>query len=515
MKTNYNLRSGLFKSLWKLMMTRSFIVLTIAILVTGLSVPYDTSNEGIWSNLRWRNKNAGANATREPMMSKAEGIIQIFKRAPVFNPPKGMRIVPVGDFLKGISLPEGKISSGRLSLDLGIRIPSEAHRAVANIYIWINDPIFLLGEPILSDRTGKIFLLPPLTGKLAGQPVRSRSAHPPGYEEKYPSGSMFPLWATDQEPYLRTVVRPTFKLAKGTVTTMFTSGGKPFWKPVSQERWIKAMIENAKKELTDLRAAVGVAEKSEITTQQIIQMKSYMKRIRSLYDEKAIVKRHTSSMDQAMNFYNMMKETNPEEAEKYYQKTIAKSEKSLQEALDAAEESRAELGEYEKKLIQALITREDVWNDAETSINQGDWDALEKSGRENEIDKLVYLADAGRAIPKLKAELKSLSQAQLNAPAYGFELPPDHSLGVHKNVAAMSFKSKRPSGLVSPDTDGARPLISIDPDFFNVSENNSEIQILAVEWSGYHKLNHPLGEGTMPHIIWRDIDWNELKNTVK
>lgn len=102
-------------------------------------------------------------------------------------------------------------------------------------------------------------MLPPLTGKLAGQTIRSRSAHPPGYEEKYPSTSMFPLWAHDLEPFLRGVVRPGFKLVRGTVTTMFTSGGKPFYKPVSQQRWIRAMIGKAKSELADFRSGVTAA----------------------------------------------------------------------------------------------------------------------------------------------------------------------------------------------------------------------------------------------------------------
>ncbi|MFO8235395.1 MAG: hypothetical protein R6U04_08340 [Bacteroidales bacterium] len=497
------------------MMTRSFVVLILVIIVTGLSVPHDTVNEGSWSDLRWRNEHPGSNATGDAMISKAEDIIQIFKKAPVFNPPTGMRILPLGEFHEGIPLPENNISPGRLSLHFGIRIPPESPRAAANIAIWINDPHFLLGDPVLTDGSGDIFILPPLTGKLAEQPIRSRSAHPPGYDEAYPSGSMFPLWAKGQEPYLRSVVRPTFKLAKGTVTTMYTSGEKPFWKSVTQERWIKAMIENAKNELADFRVAVGEAENSGITNQQINKMKSYMKRIRSMYDEKAIIERHTNSMDQAMNFYNMMKETNPGEAEKYYQKTIAESEKNLQAMLDAAEESRAELGEYEEKLIQALITREDVWNDAEASIQQGDWDALEKSGRENEIDKLVSFADAGRAIPKLEAELKSLSNAQRNAPAYGFELPPDHSLGPHKNVVAMPFEADRPSGLVDPNTDGARPLVSIDPDFFSFNEEDADIKILAVEWDGYHKLEDPSGNGIMPHVIWNDLDWPALEDLVR
>ncbi len=511
MKTNYKLFQSHFRCRWNSMLARPLFFMALVVLFSALSLPHDTGNEGSWSDFRWRNKSAG----NEAIISECENIINVFRKATVFNPPQGMRIVPFGECHEKVICNGNTLNSERICLELGIRIPPKSHKDIAEIYVWINDPLFLLGDPVLSDESGEIYLLPPMTGTLEGQGIRSRSAHPPGYAETYPSGSMFPLWAAEQEPYLRSVVRPTFKLAKGTVTTMYTSGGKPFWKPVTQERFIRAMIENARKELADFRSGVAKAENSEITDQQINQMKSYMERIRSMYDEKAIIERHTNSMEQAMQFYNMMKESNPVEAEEYYQKTIASSEQNLQDLLEQAEKSRGELADYEEKLIQGLITRQDVWNNAESSIQQGDWDALEKTGKEHDVEKLLYLADAGRAITKLEAELRSLSNAQRNKPAYGFELPPDHPLGPHKNVVAMPFEAKRPSGLVSPDTEGARPLVCVDTEFFNGRGQETDIRILAVEWSGYHELRNPSGDGKMPQTIWRDLDWPELKAMVK
>lgn len=483
--------------------------------MTGLTAPDETLREGSWSDLRWLNKSSLSHGSREAMISKAEDIIQVFQEASVFNPPQGMRVVPLGEFLDGLILPENQKGPERVSLQLGIRIPPEANRSAAAVNVWINDPLFLLGDPVLNDHAGEIFMLPPLAGHLAGQTIYSRTAHPVGYEEKYPSESMFPLWAHDLEPFLRGVIRPSFKLAKGTVTTIFTSDGKPFWKPVSQQRWINAMIEKAKGELADFRSGVVAARQSNITAEQINQMKNYLEKLKVMFDEKEIIERHTQVVEQARSFYNMMKNTNPEEAEKYYLKTIEGSDNNLQLQLDQAEKNRAELEVYENKLIKALLARDDIWAGADASIKAGDWDALEEAGREHNVEKLIYLADASRAILELEAELEGLTPAQRKAPAYGFELPPWTPLGTQKNVVAMPFEAERPSGLVDSNTKGARALVSLDPGFFHFNPTDAPIGILGIEWSGYHKLPNPSGEGTMPHIIWSDLKWDALEAFVK
>ncbi len=490
---------------------RFFMLMIVLLVMTALSTSHGFLKKGSWNDLRWLNKSSLSPASGEAMISRAEDIMKVFQQASVFNPPTGMRIVPLGEFHESIALPENKKGPERVSLQLGIRIPPEANRTAATLNVWINDPLFLLGVPVLKDKMGEIFMLPPLTGSLAGQTIYSRTAHPPGYEEKYPSNSMFPLWAHDIEPFLREVIRPGFKLARGTVTTIFTSGGKAFWKPVSQERWINAMIEKAKTELADFRSGIIAMQQSDVTTEQINQMKNYLERVRAMFDEKEIIARHNSSVEQAMSFYKMMKSTNPEEAEKYYRKTLEDSDKNLQLQLDQAEKSRAELEEYEDKLIKSLLAREDIWIGADASIKGGNWEALEETGRTHNIEKLIYLADAGRAISKLEAELNGLSIAERKAPAYGFELPPWNPLGTHKNVIAMPFEAERPSGLVDSNSKGARALVSLDPGFFNYNTDDASIGILGIEWSGYHKLNNPSGEGTMPHTVWSDLDWEALE----
>jgi hypothetical protein len=490
----------------------SLFATSLILFSTGWAVINPGKGES-WEPLRWSNKSSSSSGHAKIMVSKVEEIIKMFQKAAPLNSPKGFGIDPRGEFQKRFNLPNGKQGLEPVLLRLGVRIPATAKVYAAGTDIWINDPKSILGEPALTDAQGEIFVMPPKVGLLGGQTIYSRSAHPSGYEEKYPSKSFFPLWGHEVEPFLRSVVRPTFKLEKATVTTMFTAGGKPFWKPVSQERWIMAMIELAKRELADFDAGLQAAQKMEITSQQVTQMRDYLKKIRILFDEESIIERHNKSLEQSMSLYEMMKKMNPEEAQKFHQQTIGGAEKRLEEELEASAGKRVELDEYEKKLIQALVTREDAWTSAGTYIKNGDWNKLQELGKKYDIERLDLLADAGRAISKLQAELKSLSAAQRNAPAYGFELPPWHPVGPHKQVVAMPFDAKRPSGLVNPTTKGARALVCLDPDFFVLAEKNSSIRLLAVEWWGSHETRYHSGK--MLDDLWKNLDWRALEGMIE
>jgi hypothetical protein len=153
------------------------------------------------------------------------------------------------------------------------------------------------------------------------------------------------------------------------------------------------------------------------------QMRTYLRQIRDAFDEKAVIERHFEMLDQARQLHTMMLSINPAEAEKYYRKAIEGSDLRLQEALAGAAEQRPVLEKYERDLLQALVTREDIWTEADASIKGGNWDRLEEIGKELGIDHLVFIADAGRAAVKLEAELNSLSPAERLSPAYGFEIP--------------------------------------------------------------------------------------------
>jgi len=441
--------------------------------------------------------------------------MEVFRKAPPLNPPKGFGVNPRGEFQPGIRIPGLDQAPEPVRLRLGIRKPPGSQYIVASLNAWINDPYHLLGEPVLTDPEGEIFLMPPVVGQMGGQTIYTRTAHPVGYEEKYPSQDMFPLWSEDMEPFLRSVVRPTFRLAFSSVTTLFTSGGKPFWKPVSQERWIRAMIAKARNELDAFRTGLEEAEKTDITGQQIAQMRQHLQRMKSMLDEKEIVERHAESLEQAMSLYEMMKSMNPEQAEEYYRKTIADSEDQLGQKLAAAREQRGELEKYEQRMIGALVKRDEVWTGAGASISSGNWDRLEQLGRENHVDHLVFLADAGRAIEKLEAELAGLSPSQRSAPAYGFELPPFNPLGPHRHVVMMPFEAERPSGLVDPGTEGARALVCLDPGFFRFDVENAPVRILSVEWRGSHELRYHNEQKNLPQDLWSSIDWAALRAFVQ
>ena len=470
---------------------------------------------GSWGPLRWTGRSPSTYGPGDAMVSKAETIVKIFQKAAPLNPPRGIGIDTRGEFLQRFPLPGNASGPEPVRLRLSFRIPPDEKEPAAGVDIWINEPFNLLGDPVLSDQTGDIFLLPPGAGELAGQPVRTRSAHPPGYEEKYPSMDLFPLWAIEQEPYLRSVVRPTFGLARATVTTMFTSGGRPFWIPVSQERWIMAMIKKANDELDEFQAGVEAAQTTEITRQQIDQMQDYLKRMRAMYDEKTIIERYAKLREEMMKTVQIAVSMNPGEEKKYYEHMIEPLDKQLELELASAPESLAKLREYEDKLLQALITREDVWTTADAAIRGGDWDRLEALGGEYDVDRLVLLADAGRARDKLQAELSSLSPAQRAAPAWGFELPPWHPLGPHRHVVAMPFEAVRPSGLVDPGTVGARALVSLDTGFFTFVEKNAPIHVLAVEWWGAHDTRYGPMQRTLLNDLWSSLDWNALRALIE
>jgi hypothetical protein len=489
-------------------LSRNILLVAIIIFLTsGWSV------KETWLPLRWTNKSksdAGGG-----MVLKVEEIMEIFQRAQPLNPPRGLGVHPRAMFLERLSLPGNMQGPEPVSLTMGFHIPAEMKAACAWINVWINDPISLLGDPVLVDGIGEIYMMPPLAGKKGSQTIFSRSAHPSGYKEEFPSGSQFPLWSIEQEPFLRSVVRPTFKLAQSTAITLFTSGNRPFWQPVSQERWIMAMIGKASNTLKEFQAGVDAAKKTEITSQQIEQMKNYLKKMRELHDEKKIIEDHNKLREEMMALVKYAESSNPADAEKYRAQLIDPLDKQLEMQLAAAPGQRAELQKYEDKLLQALVTREEIWTGADVAIKGGDWDKVESLGKEYELESLVELADAGRAIEKLQKELNGLTPAQRRAPAHGFELPPWHPFGPHKQVISMPFDAVRPSGLVDSKSEGARALVCLDPAFFTFVEKNAPIRLMAIEWRGSHEIRYGSSGRLLFDDMWNSVDWHALRAMVE
>lgn len=207
---------------------------------------------------------------------------------------------------------------------------------------------------------------------------------------------------------------------------------------MSQERWILALKERAQTEVRAFQESLRAAAESEVT------------------------ERHEKTLEDARNFIAMAEAMGPEMHKKVKADMQAKvldgAEERLQETLAAAAENRAEMERYEQKLLNALLTREEVWTEARNSIERKDWDSLEELGRRIELDKVVFISDTGRAISALEDELASLSQTERKASAWGFELPPWNPLGTYRHVVAMPFDPARPSGLVAAGRSGRLTL---------------------------------------------------------
>lgn len=497
--------------------TSLLIVFTILLLLPGWSSLPGAEKDDVWHSLRWVNKSSRSDAGYGKMMaSRAEQILAVFQKARPLNPPSGLSVGPRCRFL-AVNLPGGRDSEG-LVLDMPMKFPSNDAFPTAGVRVWINEPYNLLGEPVLSDDTGDIFLLPPVIGEKGGQLVYSRAGHPPGSEETFPGSRLFPLWGEEHEPFLRSVIRPTFGLYEPSITTLFTSQKNPFWKPVSQERWILAMIATARSELNAVTEGLRAAGNTNVTRQQLDQMKAHLTSMREMFDEKAVIERHEQSLTQVRELHAMMVKMNPEEAEKYYRNAMEGSDKRLEEALAAAAQQRIEIEKYEQKILEASLTMDDFWENLNTAMRDGDWDKLAETGKEMKMEKLVYLADAGRSLDKLIEELNRLSPGQRGAPAYGFEIPDWHPLGPHRHVVALPFEAVRPSGLVDRGAKGARALVSIDEKFFMSLEQGPSVGLIAIEW--WEEVDARFrGEGgmfynerrvTMYDELWKSLDWSAL-----
>jgi hypothetical protein len=489
-----------------------FTILLLLLLPGWSSLP-GVEKDDVWHPVRWTNKSSSPEYGKR-LTSGAEQLLSVFQKARPLNPPTGLSISPSCRFVE-VNLSPG---SGGLLLDMAMRFPSNDAFPTAGVRVWINEPYNLLGEPVLADDAGDIFLLPPVIGEHSGQKLYSRAGHPPGSEEAFPGSKLFPLWGEEQEPFLRSVIRPTFGLYVASATTIFTSQRNSFWKPVSQERWIMAMIGRARSELDAVRKGLEAAGNTNVTRQQMDYMRSQMAKLRELFDERAVIERHEQSLKQVRELHAIMVKMNPEEAEKYYRNAMEGSDQRLEEALSAAAQQRIEIEKYEQKILEASLSMDDFWENLNLAMASGDWNSLEELGKEMKMEKLVFLADAGRAIDKLKIELNGLSPSQRRAPAYGFEIPDWHPLGPHRHVVALPFEAIRPSGLVDRGARGARALVSVDAEFFSSLEKKPAVRLIAIEWWEEVDARFRSKGGmfynerrvTMFDELWKSLDWPAL-----
>ncbi len=492
------------------------ILLIITTLLSGVNIESNEKYCGgdLWEPLNKMNQSSRDVTSLTAIDRKVENIMDVFRKALPFNPPKGFAVMPGVQYLKTLDLPGNTYKPEPVQFRIAVRMPPQSRDIVAGVNVWINDPYNILGEPLLSDNQGDIFLLPPDVGIMGRQKIVSRMAHPPGYNNEYPCSSIYPLWSPVQEPFLRSVVRPSFGLAKSTVTTIFTAGNRPFWKPVSQERWINAMIAHAEKMVNDITAGVEAADDTNFTEQQVSQMKLYIERMKELYTEENIKKTYRDAIERLMPVYEMMKQNDPEQAEELYKHSIGGMEKAMEEQLAIAVEKYEEIEEMEQKLISALLQREDIMQQIKAAVENQNWDKLDDLADEHNLDNLKLIADAGRSIKRLRNELAALSPAERRAPAFGFLIPDVHPLGTQRQVMAMVFEAERASGLVPANARGARAIVSIKPEFFNFSDNQAPIKLMTIEYWGKNTITYDNNRRNLINDIWNYLNWQELKAMV-
>ena len=504
------------KGLRKVLPLLTILLIITALLWSGYSGSGDKlDSSDLWEPLNRVNRSSRNAADAAAIERKVENITEVFRKALPFNPPKGFAVMPRVQYLSPLYLPGNTHTPEPVHFRVAIRMPPQSRDILAGVNVWINDPYNLLGEPLLSDSQGDIFLLPPEVGSMGGQKIVSRMAHPPGYDNEYPCRSIFPLWSSDQEPFLRSVVRPSFGLAKGTVTTFSTIGNQPFWRPVSQERWINAMIARAEMTVNEISAGVDAAEELNITEEQLNRMKVYLSRMKEMVTEENIIRRYRELKATMMPQYEMVKQSNPAAAEEFYQKSIVGLEDMMELELSQVDERRKEIEEMERKLMTALVQREEVWQQMKTAIDRGDWDKIDELADEHKLDNIRLIADAGRSVGRLRVELAGLSKAERSAPAYGFLIPEDHPVGTHRQVVAMVFNAERASGLVAAGAKGARAIVSIDPEFFDFADTGAPIRLMAVEYWGSNTTTYDNNRRNLLDDIWHNLDWQELRAMVR
>jgi len=509
-----------------------FFLLLILLVFSSCPRSVKADYWGSWSNLinRERGEIDLADEDKNLLEEVLGEILELFQETAPLNPPREVQVRPIAYLEPKLPLPH-QPGPARGYLDLGMVFPNQGPPGPSGrVQVWLNEPEALLGTPLALDDDGYgIYLLPPVIEEKASGSLFSRSAHPVGYEEAFPSYSFFPLWGWEVETFLREVIRPSFNLAESSVLSVRTRGNIPFWKPVSQERWITALIDYAQKEIDLFLEGTQAEREADITQDQIDSLERRMANLRESTDPENIIKIHENAfqmIEQAIGFaeHNLEKAQTEEEKEHWkamieqHQENLETQKENLDEQVRIFQEMAEEVLEFGEQLIQARIFKGELKEELIPLILEGNWSAIEKMGKELDGPYLIFLARVGKARDELKKELASLSPAERNAPAYGFDIPPMHPLGSHRHVVAMDHDAELPSGLVPPEAEGSRALVSIDPDFFDKDLPPTSIQLIIVRWWERTDASHFSPNGryyhearrTMMENLWNNLDWNQL-----
>ncbi|TVR04475.1 MAG: hypothetical protein EA403_04940 [Spirochaetaceae bacterium] len=465
------------------------------------------------------------NAAELELLGHLDTILPLFHALPPFNPPREFHVIPLRYTDPGKTLLEGRPGPARFTVDFAFEFfVVDEYIAVAGVRVSINHPFELLGPAFFADEESPFYLLPPTIQGAGGQELFLRSAHPVGYQRVFPIGPAEPLWHENSAPFYRSVIRPHFNMVSHIAVTCFTRGGEPFWKPVSRERWIRAMIAHGNAVVATHREGGQFYAATEDTQRQIEELKRRIDRMRAAYSEEVTQQVYEQMI--AVAPLSRALASDPETGEREYQKALAAAEEYREQRRRSEPEMMATFDAQEKQFIDALLARDALMTAERQAVADEDWDRLEEIGRENELSQLVYIADAGRHVTALERELASMSPAERSAPAWGFEIP-ESPPGPYRSFMMMEFSPKRPSGLVEPDSPGARAIIALDHAFFDRRTSDAQPLILTVAywqkpppmeaepWVKMERRGVPREPGlTMLTDVWRHLDWRTLRGIV-
>lgn len=527
-------------------LSRFFLISSVLLLffISFTLLSYEeVKAEDVWQDLRIYNRGRTifASDIEESIIEDLQDIFSVFQTTPHFNPPPP-DVTQIRPDITLLTQPElfyeqGSLLRARLSLRMwfaGQGVPG----ATGRVDISVNEPEALLGKPALIDDAGGLYILPPVIDKLESGPLYCKDAHPPGYEEEYPCRSFFPLWNPTVEPVLYSVVFPLFRLGRfAGVATELTANGPSFWEPVSQERWIKALQKYCQSELDFHLEAVKAEQEVGWTENQVEKMREETEKMRHWLSAEGTIKTNEALINSYEDAIGLTEHAleNPglyqvdEEKKRMYKEQIEQYEHeidklkaSLEERIIANQESAEEWIEMMEAMTRAVILQKGLLEDIEELILEEKWDKMEKMAVKYEIEHLLLLAEAGKAIGSLETELQQMSAAERAAPAYGFDIP-GFAPGPLKHVVPISYEAERTSGLISPDKEGARAVVAIKPDFFNEKVAEDTIRLIVVEWwektasmfyspgaSRYSEVRVNMREN-----LWQSLDWASLIQKIR
>lgn len=467
----------------------------------------------------------------EEIAAIAQKIINLFQNTAPLQNPDQIRIRPDLNYFPHLDYIDLMAPPLRFSLELKMWFPNQGTLApTAKVFVTINEPETLLGTPILFNDQGPIYLLPPVIAQQENRPLYARSAHPTGYKEAFPSYSFFPLWDENVEPFLRSIIRPSFALAESSVATVLKTDAEPLFIPITQKEWITALHDYASLEIELFIAGLIEMEAQDVTQAQIDNLKRNLQSLQQGFSTEQYLENYEQAVKMIENSIvsaeMMMNMITDEKMKENYQEMIEEQKyillemtEQLDEQLMAFEKAHQEVAEFGQKLLQALILYDEKMKEVIDIFKARDWDALEALGlADNELN-FPFLVDTGRAIDALEQELNQLSLTEQKEAAFGFDIPPIHPLGPYQHVVALDYSSARPSGLVSPEKEGARALVRLNQDYFKDDAKSTQVQVLILKWWERTDALHYSPGATfyseervqMMENLWQNLDWSALE----